>query len=144
MIRSKNQKINNQITGINITPFTDICLVLLIIFMVTANTLMRDNSVPINLPKATSSAKSMPKSVTVKIARDQRIFVNNVPVTAAALEPTLLHHFNENTRILVVRADENVPYQSVIFAIDTARKVGIVEIALATRQPNSAPATDQP
>jgi len=57
-------------------------------------------------------------------------------VTALALMPTLKQrHQQDNSRLLVVKADEKVPYQLVIYTIDTARKVGLDQIALATRQP---------
>lgn len=135
MIRSKTLQKNTQISGINITPFTDICLVLLIIFMVTANTFVQENSVDISLPKAASASESLPKSVTVHIARGERFFVNDKPVECDSLQACLKQKYDEeNMRLLVVRADEKVPYDSVMYAIDSARQVGIVDIALATRQ----------
>jgi len=135
MIRSKTQKNYNQISGINITPFTDIVLVLLIIFMVTANTLANDKSLKLNLPKAESADATLPKSVTVQISQGQRFYVNNVQVQPGELMAALQEHRQKNkTELLVVKADEKVPYESVIYAIDQARKVGITELGLATRQ----------
>lgn len=136
MIRSSNQQTadgQGQISGINITPFTDVCLVLLIIFLVTAPTLTREKSVRMMLPKAVTATDAVPKTVTVHVAPNLQIDVNNEPVAPEGLMAVLKNiHDHDNTTLLVVKADENVPYQYVIFAIDTARQVGFDDFALAT------------
>lgn len=137
MIRSKRTKNIKMITDINITPFTDVCLVLLIIFMVTASALTKETSLRVNLPKSTTSIDAVPTSVTVRITPDLHLFLNNNPVPTFSKLQSLIaaNHAKFGTRLLVVRADEGVPYKLVIQTIDVARKVGVDQIALATRQP---------
>ena len=138
MIRTKRQDNSRRIYGINITPFTDICLVLLIIFMVTASALTQEASLNVELPKASTAEAAMPTSVTVRITRDQQLLVNKEPVTAAQLA-TRLKQFQAkyDTEVLVIEADEGVPYRLVISTIDTARQVGIAKFGLAVRQPEN-------
>ena len=146
MIRTKRNKSIKLITDINITPFTDVCLVLLIIFMVTASALTKETSLRVNLPKSATATDALPTSVTVRITSDRHIFVNDIPVTSLAdMEAKIAaYHKQFGTRLLVVRADEGIPYQMVINTIDVARKVGVDQIALATRQLSQPQQTRQP
>ena len=138
MIRSKRSDKVRIIKDINITPFTDVCLVLLIIFMVTASSLTKETSMNVNLPKAATADTPLPASVTVRITRDMKVYVNKDLIDYAILKPTLQKmHDTYDTELLVVKADEGIPYRLVIETIDTARQVGITQIGLATRQPDN-------
>jgi len=76
MIRSHLRHTHRQISEINITPFTDVCLVLLIIFLVTANTLTRESSVRLNLPKAvTNTTPSRFRSPSALPATDNSLSI---------------------------------------------------------------------
>ncbi len=139
MIRSKRAPGVKLITGINITPFTDVCLVLLIIFMVTATALTKETSLNLNLPKASTPKQPLPTSVTVRITHEQQVYVNKDQVTFATLQDRLSQlRARLNTNTLVVKADEGVPYRLVIQTIDLARQVGLDQISLATRQPDAS------
>ena len=140
MIRARNQQASDgQISGINITPFTDVCLVLLIIFLVTAPSLTHEKSVDMKLPQAVTPVSQIPKTVTVHVDRNLQFDVNNEPVTASTLMTKLSgYHKLDNTSLLVIKADENVPYRYVIFTIDAARQVGFDDFSLATREPDAA------
>ncbi len=145
MIRAKNLQVHKPISGINITPFTDVCLVLLIIFMVTANIFINENSLHITLPKADSTQTTMPKTVTVLVTIDNQFFVDKLSVTREKLQAVLQQRQQEtNSSLLIVKADEDAPYKYVIFAIDTARKVGLTDIALATQLNQAAALTQKP
>lgn len=138
MIRSRRGTQNKLISGINITPFTDICLVLLIIFMVTATALSEESSLKIRLPKAATADTPMPSSLTVRIGADRAMFLNNFPVTMATL-PAKMRAVQQQSdvKLVVVKADEHLPYQMVIDVIDVARNLGIEGIALSTRVPEA-------
>jgi biopolymer transport protein ExbD len=143
MIRTKRSDRVKMIKDINITPFTDVCLVLLIIFMVTASALTNEASLRINLPKAaTAPDTQLPANITVRITRERELYVNSQLVTGDTLATTLRTlHLQSGARLLVVRADEGIPYRDVVTVIDTARHVGLDQIALATRQPEHTPVT---
>ena len=143
MIRTKRSPHKRMITDINITPFTDVCLVLLIIFMVSATALTKETSLKLNLPKSSTANTPMPVSVTVKIAQNRDIFLNYDQVSdkiasfdmlAARLQAV---QAARGVKLVVIRADQGIPYQLVISTIDAARKVGLTEIALATQEPDA-------
>jgi biopolymer transport protein ExbD len=136
MIRTRRSKQSSQISGINITPFTDVCLVLLIIFLVTAHAFTRESSLRLNLPRAASAQTPLPTSVTVKITREHQVYLDDTRISLDTLGQSLKQaRGRHGVDLLVVKADEGIPYRLVITAIDVARKVGFDQIALATRQP---------
>jgi biopolymer transport protein ExbD len=141
MIRTRRTKNNNTITGINITPFTDVCLVMLIIFIVTAHAFTKESSLRLNLPRAASAQTPLPASLTLQITRERRVYLDTTPVTFETLGQRLKQaRGSGRADLLVVKADEGVPYRLVITAIDIARTVGFDQIALATRQPETTAA----
>ena len=136
MIKTRRSKNSGTITGINITPFTDVCLVLLIVFIVTAHALGKESSLRLNLPRAATARTPLPTSVTVKITREQQVYLDSTKITMGTLGQSLKEARGRNgVDLLVVKADEGIPYRLVVTAIDVARKVGFDQIALATRQP---------
>ncbi|OPZ85044.1 MAG: Biopolymer transport protein ExbD [bacterium ADurb.Bin429] len=140
MIRSKSSRQVKFISDINITPFTDVCLVLLIIFMVTAPEMVRESQFHLSLPKAATAEAAMPASVTVRITPEQQVFVNNSESSFASLREDIRKvHEETKARLLVVKADETVPYRLVIETIDIARSEGVDQIGLATRKQETTP-----
>lgn len=151
MIRTKRPLQMKKIYGINITPFTDVCLVLLIIFMVTAPSLIekdRESSHNIKLPKATMTDALALSPLIVYIKRGPQIFINKTPVTfeTMAAEIEKYPKGTDGSLTMVVKAEETVPYYLVIKTIDVARNAGVTETKLATRvlpKPGVAPATGE-
>ncbi|MHB9022971.1 MAG: ExbD/TolR family protein [Armatimonadota bacterium] len=135
MIRTRRTgKQIGYISNINITPFTDVCLVLLIIFMITAPTMI-EKGLLVKLPSSTSADISMPRSITVRVTHDQQFYVNNEKVTYATLQEKIAEiHDATGARLLVFRGDEAIPYQTFIHVVDLARQVGVDDIGLATRK----------
>ena len=139
MIRTKRSELSKQLSGINITPFTDVCLVLLIIFMITAPAMLKKNEmgIKIPLPKASSTAAFPTAPLVVSIQRGPKIFVDQKPVTFDTLATEIKKYPVEPDGHLqmVVRAEETVPYYLVIKTIDIAGKAGVSDTLLATRTP---------
>jgi biopolymer transport protein ExbD len=136
MIRAKRTRQVKFISEINITPFTDVCLVLLIIFMVTAPAMIKESNFHLNLPKAVNSdTVVLPSNVTVRITHEGAMYVNDTPVTHATLADAIAKvHAEKGARLLIVKADEAIPYREVINVIDVARSVGVDKIGLYTRK----------
>jgi biopolymer transport protein ExbD len=126
---------NNQNGGvfadINITPLTDIFLVLLIIFMVaTAATI--ESAAHVNLPKVKSQVTAKPKGVTVMYTADNRIFVNNVQVSAQNLPKMLKSALaNASEKLVVFQGDPTVILADMVYILDIARSAGAKQIAVA-------------
>jgi len=115
---------------INGTPFIDVMLVLLIIFMVAAPLATVD--IKVDLPA--SSAKPAPrpeKPVFLSVKADQRLYLGEEPVTVEALGPTLdaRTHNNKDTTIFF-QADKGVDYGDLMSVMDALRAAGYLKVGL--------------
>jgi len=123
---------------INITPLTDIFLVLLIIFMVTTTAIAEAGAekggFKVTLPKAGKGDAAAPRDLAVAILADGRIVVGGAVVEEAELRRRLGAAHERNPDLLVlVQADEGVLHGRVVSVMDLARQVGLTRIAIATR-----------
>lgn len=118
------------ITGINVTPLVDIILVLLIIFMLTANIIARP-SVLVELPEASTGEPTEPTTVALTLSRTGELFLNGAPTDEAALRAYLpeLAKGDPKTQA-VIAADKEVTHGKVIWLIDLVRGAGIYKFAL--------------
>ena len=120
------------LSEINVTPFVDVMLVLLIIFMVTAP--MMQEGVDVNLPQA--QGKSLPskeKRMTISITSTKEIYLNDRKIELANLENRLRTVFQNRTdRQLFLRADEIVPYGFVVKTMAAVRNAGIDQLGMVT------------
>jgi biopolymer transport protein TolR len=139
MQTSGNNQNGNLVSEINVTPFVDVMLVLLIIFMVTAP--MMTQGIDVNLPQA--SAPAIPtedERLMVTVNQDRKIFINEYPVELDALGAKLLTIYqNQNRRQGVfLRADEKIAYGFVVQVMGVIREAGIEQIGMVT-EPLKAP-----
>jgi biopolymer transport protein TolR len=128
-----------MVSDINVTPFVDVMLVLLIIFMVAAPMMIQ--GIDVNLPKTT--AQSIPNEeerLVVSISDDRRIFIDETPVGADALSPELERILKScgEKRGVVLRADRKVDYGFVIEVMGAIRQAGIQQIGMVTEPPAGA------
>jgi biopolymer transport protein TolR len=117
---------------INVTPFVDVMLVLLIVFMVTAPLLTV--GVPVNLPKTKAQALSQEREpLSVTIRRDGRIYLQNVPIAQDDLVPRLqaIAQNGYDERIFV-RGDKSVDYGRVMEVMGLLNAAGFTHIGLVT------------
>lgn len=123
------------VTKINVTPIIDVALVLVIILMVTAP-MIAVSDVDVSLPPAATRSLEASHRVTLTIGRGGEIAVDDDVVSPHRLSAVLAARFAsmKDDNVLVVRADEGVPYASVQSLIAEAKAAGAVRIAIATRQ----------
>lgn len=117
---------------INVTPFVDVMLVLLVIFMVTAP--MMQEGVQVNLPKADTKAMT-PAEETVVVAVDKngRIFINKDEIPAGDLRERLTTLFSTRSKKEVfLKADAGVPYGEVVRAMADIKGAGIERLGMVT------------
>lgn len=130
------------ITGVNITPIVDVCLTLLIVFIVTASSLV-NRSMPMQLPRAATAESAPPSIVNVAITRDGALFLNGQPGTlddiARVVEEARARAVGDTKLAGFVSADVAAPYGRFAEAVDRLRLAGIADIALDT-QPAEEPA----
>lgn len=124
---------------INITPLTDIFLVLLIIFMVTSSVMATDGAragVRVNLPKgATKEIQASAKDVTVAITTDGKMVVDGKEVSADSLRKIFddARARDAETQV-VVQADEATHHGRVVAVMELAKAAGLRRLAIATRR----------
>ncbi|MHC4214340.1 MAG: ExbD/TolR family protein [Planctomycetota bacterium] len=122
------------VAEINITPLTDVFLVLLIIFMVTTS-VVASQSKQVDLPGAEVS-DTTPKGVTVTVSPDGEILVDDRPTSEAnlyaALEAALA---DSREKLVILRGDKQVLLGKAVNILDLAQKAGATGIALATKPP---------
>lgn len=124
---------------INITPLTDIFLVLLIIFMVTSSVMATDGAragVRVNLPKgATKEISASAKDVTVAITTDGKMVVDGKEVSPDSLRKIFddAHARDAETQV-VVQADEATHHGRVVAVMELAKAAGLRRLAIATRR----------
>ena len=120
------------VAEINITPFTDVILVLLIIFMITTP-LFLQSGIKVNLPKVMVSPMQMEKQLVLTITSDNQYYLNEKKVFLATLPQELKSRMaSKEDRLLVIKADKNVLHGTVVKAMDIAKQCGVDKLAIAT------------
>ena len=120
------------VADINITPFTDVVLVLLIIFMITTP-MLSQYEIKINLPKVTENTeKTEDKIVEISIYKDSLIYINKEQVHKEHFITLLKDKIEkEPNRPVVIKGDKDIKYDLVIAVMDMAKKAGVSKFGLA-------------
>lgn len=114
--------------GINVIPFIDIMLVLLTIVLTTA-TFIANGTIPVNLPKAESSATAG-RGVTVEINQAGKIYFRGTEYTIASLRAALSAEDRQTP--FLIRADRAVALQSFVDVMGLVRELGFSKMSLQT------------
>ena len=132
----KNSDDYGPVAEINITPFVDVMLVLLVIFMVAAP--LMENGIPIQLPRATTKAlKQSQDPVVLHITRERVFYLNKSKISAAELIKSLQGYYkNRASKEIFIRADGKLPYEFVAQTMAAIKLAGINKIGLVTLPPD--------
>ncbi len=121
---------SNIMAEINITPLTDIFLVLLIIFMITSSAMIESGG-KVNLPKAVAT-KSETRGTTVTLTPKKEIYLNQKKVTEDTLEPALKEALAASAeKIVILRGDKDVLFGDTVKVMSMIKRAGASEIAIA-------------
>ena len=132
-IHNKMNKKNRVISQINVTPFVDVMLVLLIVFMITAPLLTV--GVSVDLPKTKASQlNSKGDPIIISIRKNGELYIQEREIDTLQLLPRLkaISSGNKNLRIYV-RGDKNVPYGLVLDTIAKIKSSGFKKVALVAK-----------
>ncbi|NLI83513.1 MAG: protein TolR [Deltaproteobacteria bacterium] len=124
---------SQMVSEINVTPFVDVMLVLLIIFMVTAP--MMTQGIDVKLPESAAPAiPSEEERLVVTVNQDQRIYLNDHPVEMDTLGSKIaaIHQNRQSQQGVFLRADEKIPYGYVVQVMGVIRQAGIDQIGMVT------------
>jgi biopolymer transport protein TolR len=132
--RARNRRSKSQpMSDINVTPFVDVMLVLLVVFMVTAPLLVL--GIPVQLPKVGKEyiIADDDTPLNVEIDERKRIYVNKTEILLSSLTPQLLQIKSANPKVKVhLRGDARLNYGAIAVVAGEIRNAGIQVIALRT------------
>ena len=132
---------------INITPLTDVFLVLLIIFMVVSSSmveaerqaaaakeLLSERALQVQTPQGTGETPLVPKDIVISVLPDGTLFVEDDQITLEQLDGKLaeIKRGAASTRV-VIRGDQTATYELIMKVISKAREAGLTDVALASR-----------
>jgi biopolymer transport protein ExbD len=111
----------------------DVIFFLLVFFMVSSLAMTKINSMPVALPKTSSSPEALKQDVILTVKQEGTIFLNKAPVTMDQIGSRLAYEMHDNPQgVVIVNADQGVNYGIVVGVMDEARKIGVRKFALAT------------
>jgi len=129
-IRSKRE-IGTSLSEINVTPFIDVMLVLLVIFMVTAP--MMQSGIGVNLPRAETDTAPADPGLRLTVDKNKYIYFENSAININLLESRLLNYYSgREKKVVYLQADRDLPFGFVIEIMDIAKKIGVENVALIT------------
>lgn len=121
-------------------PMVDIVLLLLIFFFLTSSLGARQNALPLDLPRASTTVKETPALPIVSVDRAGKVFLNGKETTLTKLASQLPPLVKTSAGVVGLRADERGNYGTVVKVMDTIKKAGGERLALGTRPTTAPPA----
>ena len=129
---------DTTLADINMVPFIDVVLVLLIIFMITAPILQ--SGIDVDVPKTKTVKELTEARMVVTIDRGQRVYLNDKPVNIHDVgKQVIAQSHDPKTQAVYVRCDESVPFGSWATVVDALRQAGIQNVSVVTQ-----PLSDRP
>ncbi|PYR65768.1 MAG: biopolymer transporter ExbD [Acidobacteria bacterium] len=131
-ITTREGKTQTTLAEINMIPFIDIVLVLLIIFMVTAPVIQ--SGIEVNVPKTQVVREIAEEKLIVSIDKEQKLYLQNDPVNVNELGDKIREKLLDPTRQSVyLRADQSVPFQTFATVLDHLKRAGIENVSIVTQ-----------
>ena len=128
----RKRRPGTSLSEINVTPFVDVMLVLLVIFMVTAP--MIQSGISVNLPQAETESTPAEQGLTLTITKDKYIHIESSVINQFLLEQKLKEYFfGKEKKIVFIRADESLPYGFIMSVLDICKKAGVEITGLITK-----------
>jgi biopolymer transport protein ExbD/biopolymer transport protein TolR len=122
----------SSLSEINVTPFVDVVLVLLVMFMVTAPILQ--SGIEVNVPKTRTVKEITEERLVITIDKDQRVYLGNDPVNINQIAERLRAKIHDpRGQSIFVRSDENVPFGAFATVMDAVKRTGITNVSIVTQ-----------
>jgi len=126
-----NSSTQTSLSEINMVPFIDIVLVLLIIFMITAPILQ--SGIELDVPKTKTVREVTEQKVVVSIDKKQLIYLGNSPVNANELGAKAKAQLKSDKDSVFLRCDESVPFGIFAAVVDALRQANVTNISIVTQ-----------
>jgi len=122
------------INEINVTPFVDVMLVLLVIFLVASIYIVKD-AIEVDLPKAASAGETLDTTLSIVIDREGRLYLNGRPTPDELIGQACKQASTKDANAqAIIAADQNVKHGDVIRVIDLIRTNGLTRFAINVKQ----------
>ncbi|WP_413160442.1 ExbD/TolR family protein [Capilliphycus salinus ALCB114379] len=123
---------------INIVPMIDVIFSILAFFIISTLFLTRSEGLPVNLPKASTSQQQKTEQIAITIDSEGEVALNRESIEIEQLENSLRQLIpNNDSRIVILNADEAVNHGTVVEVMDQIRRVEGAKLAIATKKPDS-------
>jgi len=128
---SRRRQVGTHLSEINVTPFIDVMLVLLVIFMVTAP--MMQSGIGVNLPQAETDTKPAEEGLTLTVTKDQYVRMGESIININLLERRLTEYFyNRPKKVVYLQVDKDVPWGVGVRIMDITKKAGVEIVGVIT------------
>jgi biopolymer transport protein TolR len=128
---SRRRQLGTHMSEINVTPFIDVMLVLLVIFMVTAP--MMQSGIGSNLPQAETDTKPAEEGLTLTVTKDQYVHIGDSTININLLERRLTEYFaNKPKKVVYLQIDKDVPWGVGVRVMDITKKAGVEIVGVIT------------
>lgn len=128
---SRKRQVGTLLSEINVTPFVDVMLVLLVIFMITAP--MMQSGIGINLPQAETDSKPAEEGLTLTVTKDQYVHIGDSTININLLERRLTEYFlNKPKKVVYLQIDKDVPWGVGVRIMDITKKAGVEIVGVIT------------
>jgi biopolymer transport protein TolR len=122
----------SSLADINVTPFVDVVLVLLVMFMVTAPVLQ--SGIEVQVPRTRTVKEISEERLVITINREQQVFLNNDPVNINQIGAKIHDKIRDpQGQSIYIRADENVPFGAFATVMDAVKSSGISNVSIVTQ-----------
>ena len=123
---------NSDKYEINILPMIDVIFAILTFFIISSLYLIKLETIPLNLPSASTSSISKDEFINVSISNNERIFLNSEEIRLENLNEKLQSINNRNSKKVIISGDKDVYYGLVVKVLDELRKINNLKIAIST------------
>ena len=125
------QRIDNKVQQIDLSPLLDVVFILLIFFIVTT-VFVKETGVEVKKPQAMSAADLERKSILIAITEDGRIVYAGQDIGVAGVKPTVSQLLAQRSMPVILQVDENVTTKTLVAVMDEAKMAGATSVNLAT------------
>jgi biopolymer transport protein TolR len=128
---ARNGGTQTSLADINITPFVDVVLVLLIIFMLTAPILQ--SGIEVSVPKTKTVKEITQDRLVLTIDASKRVYLGDQPININEIPATLKRKQRGRDQVIYIRADESIPFGVFATVMDSVKQGGITNVSIVTQ-----------
>jgi len=128
------QRLDNKVQHIDLSPLLDVVFILLIFFIVTT-VFVKETGVEVKKPQAMSASDLERKSILIAITKDERVMYAGQDIGIAGVKPTVSQLLAQQIMPVILQVDENAKTKTLVAVMDQAKLAGATSVNLATLIP---------